>query len=134
MIHYDEMIDKYGFADGSKVPEEAFECRTVYVKGINAFAALHESNYRAVAYNRPGAHNPVMIVFTTKQFAEGLTDEELVSGKVYFGDSIIERGEPDEHAMQDALEDAQGVGLDGYVVITVTIKTDELEDFLGNLV
>ena len=66
MQYYDEMQTKYGFGDGGSVPPDAEACQTVYVEALNQVAARLGSEVRAYSYDRPGVHNPVLIMFRGK--------------------------------------------------------------------
>ena len=103
MKYLDEMRTKYGFGDGGSVPADAEACRTVYVEALNRVAEKLGSTVRAYAYDRPGMHNPFLILFHRKDSpAEG----EL---------------EPDEQ-MDDAIHACLEMDLDGLVEVQVTIN------------
>src|SRR5205814_7885070 len=72
MKYFDEMRTKWGFGDGGTVPPDAEACRTVYVEALNQIAAKLGSELRAYAYDRPGMHSPILILFCGK---DALTDE-----------------------------------------------------------
>src|SRR5439155_21668215 len=97
------MQTKWGFGDGGLVPPDAESCRTVYVEALNQVAAKLGSELRAYAYDRPGAHNPFLILFREK---DAKTDQE-------------ER-EPDE-PMSQAIECCGGLDLDDLVEVQVVI-------------
>ena len=63
MKYFDEMRTKYGFCDGGTVPPDAQACRKVYVEALNQIAAKLGSELRAYACDRPGVHNPYLILF-----------------------------------------------------------------------
>ena len=72
MKYFDEMRTKWGFGDGGTVPPDAEACRTVYIEALNQIAAKLGSELRAYAYDRPGVHNPYLILFCEK---DARTDE-----------------------------------------------------------
>ena len=109
MKYFDELQTKWGFDDGELVPPDAEACRTVYVDALNQIAANLGSELRAYAYNRPGMHNPFLILFRGK---DAQTDQE-------------ER-EPDE-AMIKAIGCCCGLDLDDLVEVRVTIVRDYKE-------
>ena len=63
MRFWDDMLDKYGFADGEAVPDGAEVYRAVYIRAVNVLAEQLGSGVRAVAYDRPGVHNGCLILF-----------------------------------------------------------------------
>jgi len=103
MKYFDEMQTKWGFDDGELVPPDAEARRTVYVEALNQVAAKLGSEVRAYAYDRPGVHNPFLMVFRGK---DAQTDHE-------------ER-EPDE-PMIEAIACCCGLDLDDLVEVRVTI-------------
>ena|SRR5438132_10020672 len=103
MKYFDEMQTKWGFGDGGTVPPDAEACRTVYVEALNQIAAKLGSELRAYAYDRPGAHNPFLILFGGK---DAPTDQEEL--------------EPDK-PMIDAIECCCGLDLDDLVEVRVAI-------------
>ena len=109
MKYFDEMQTKWGFGDGGLVPPDAEACRTVYVESLNQIAAKLGSELRAYAYDRPGMHNPFLILFRGK---DAKTDQE-------------ER-EPDE-PMIEAITCCNGLDLDDLVQVRVTIVLDYKE-------
>ena len=103
MKYFDEMRTKWGFGDGGLVPPDAEACRTVYVEALNQVAAKLGSELRAYAYDRPGAHNPFLILFRGK---DAQTDHE--------------EPEPDE-PMNEAIGCCGGLDLDDLVEVHVTV-------------
>jgi hypothetical protein len=103
MKYFDEMQTKWGFGDGGLVPPDTEACRTVYVEALNQIAAKLGSEVRAYAYDRPGAHNPFLILFREKEAQ--MDHEEL---------------EPDE-PMIEAIACCNGLDLDDLVDVQVAI-------------
>jgi hypothetical protein len=109
MKYFDELRTKWGFGDGGLVPPDAEACRTVYVEALNQIAAKLGSEVRAYAYDRPGAHNPFLILFHGK---DAQTDHE-------------ER-DPDEQ-MNEAIGCCCGLDLHDLVEVKVTVVPDYKE-------
>ena len=109
MKYFDEMQTKWGFGDGGLVPPDAEACRTVYVEALNQIAAKLGSELRAYAYDRPGAHNPFLILFRGK---DAQTDHEEL--------------EPDE-PMVEAITCCGVLDLDDLVEVQVTIVPEYKE-------
>ena len=103
MKYFDEMQTKWGFGDGGLVPPDVEACRTVYVEALNQIAAKLGSELRAYAYDRPGMHNPFLILFRGK---DAQTDHEEL--------------EPDE-PMNEAIGCCNGLDLDDLVEVQVTV-------------
>ena|SRR6266496_3708346 len=103
MKYFDEMQTKWGFGDGGLVPPDAKACRTVYVEALNQVAVKLGSELRAYAYDRPGMHNPFLILFRGKDVK---TDHEEL--------------EPDE-PMIEAITCCGGLDLDDLVEVQVTV-------------
>jgi hypothetical protein len=113
MMYFDEMRTKYGFGDGSAVPQGADKYREVYVKALNVFAEQFNSEVRAYPFDRGGAHNYCLILFRDKNSTE---NEDL---------------DPDD-GMLESIDKCVELGLDDYLEVTVNVLTDSLEDFLTN--
>lgn len=110
---YDEMDSKYGFNDGADVPFDAYVYRDAYVKTINKIAEQVGSEYRAVEYDRPGFHNPCLILFCRidkDQIVDNLVIEQMTDDK-----------------MHEAIALAHGVDIDYFVY---NFSDDELDDFI----
>jgi len=103
MKYFDEMRTKWGVGDGGTVPPDAKACRTVYVEALNQVAVKFGSELRAYAYDRPGMHNPFLIVFRSQ---DAQTDHEEL--------------EPDE-PMNEAIGCCNGLDLDDLVEVQVTV-------------
>ena len=66
MSYLEAMTDKFGFDDGESIPVGAEVYRAAFIRFINAVAEANGSESRAVAYDRPGAHNWCLIGFYRK--------------------------------------------------------------------
>lgn len=127
MRFWDDMLEKYGFADGEAMPDGAEVYRAVYVRAVNALAEQLRSEVRAVAYDRPGIHNWCLILF------HRLSDLEAQGICVYALHVEIDAAEvePDE-AMDEAIRQACLMDLDSFVEVRVSIGA-EFADFVANL-
>lgn len=115
MRYWDDMQDKYSFGDGAAIPAEAELCRSVYVQAVNALAEHKGSMVRAVCYNRPGCHNPILILMVTLKQFEKLTPAQVI-GEDDLPDLPDEK-EPTDDAWEAAVEECQEQGLDDYVIV-----------------
>lgn len=68
---WDDFFSKGGFADGAATVRRIDErARTNLVRMINELLEAATSNSRAFAYDRPGLHNGLMILFAAKDCPE----------------------------------------------------------------
>src|SRR6266478_9550208 len=110
---WDDFTDKYGLRDGASVERRDFQARSSLVEVLNDHAAMKAAGLQALEYDRPGLHNPCLLVLVKGQGksaaelltswlageieAEQLPDEleleisELVA-KVY--ETLLHKGEP----------------------------------------
>lgn len=79
MIYYDDMQTKGGFSDGENVPANAWSARTLYITALNHVAKERGSNVRVVAYDRPGMHNPCLIIHVTASMFNEIEGDPDVS-------------------------------------------------------
>jgi hypothetical protein len=132
MRFWEDMQNKFGFADGEALPDGVEEYRSIYLRTINKLAAQKGSIVSAVAYNRPGMHNYCLVLFYK---TEDLPELEILG----YTDIV----EPDAHpniepvqeiddAMQEAIQEAFDLELDNYVEVNIEISPD-FEDFLLSL-
>jgi len=75
--YYLEMRNKYGFNDGELVPAEAEVVRSILVEAINAYLGP-KSKVEAYEYDRPGIHNPCLIMYRNKKTGEDVPEPEGV--------------------------------------------------------
>ena len=59
---WDDFTDKYGFHDGASVEPRDFEARSTLVEVLNEHEAMKTAGLRALEYDRPGLHNPCLLV------------------------------------------------------------------------
>lgn len=80
MRYWHEMFqNKRGFNDGESVPPDAEILRTLYVLFMNRELKRLKSKLRVFAYDRPGFHNPYLILHTTVSAIKrgNLSDDDL---------------------------------------------------------
>jgi hypothetical protein len=135
--YWNEFDSKWGFNDGQSIPEDAYEARRVYVQAVNTIANGLESSVRVVAWDRPGVHNPYLIVFFERDLLASLGDFDYARPEqwpldVYRALEQAQEAIPDE-AMQDAIQRAEEDDLDQYVIVTVSIDPS-FEDYLNDLI
>jgi hypothetical protein len=73
---WEDFTDKYGFCDGASVEPRDFEARSTLVEVLNDHGAMKAAGLQALEYDRPGLHNPCLIVVVKghgKSAAELLT-------------------------------------------------------------
>jgi hypothetical protein len=70
---WEDFTEKYGFGDGETVEGRDFRARKRLVAMLNKLPAM--KGLRAVEYDRPGLHNPCLIVVLPNP--EGRTDQQL---------------------------------------------------------
>ena len=64
---WDDFTDKYGFRDGATVEPRDFEARLTLVEVLNDHAAMKAAGLQALEYDRPGLHNPCLVVVVEGQ-------------------------------------------------------------------
>lgn len=115
MKYYKEFETKFGFNDGESIPNDAPEHRQVYVQFLNAIAEKLGSTVRAIAWDRPGCHNPYLILL-------------VPADKVDSYDKDRPECVPSDEAWDQAEEIAEGANLDDCIETKVTIKQDYLAE------
>lgn len=141
MKYIDEMMEKYGFGDGADVPQEAGELRMVYVSVVNALAIQIKSQFRMVAFDRPGMHNGCMVVFVDKdvlkkairnkkELDEVVNDAKPVSMNL----DEVQYHETDD-LFKDAFSEASDMDppLEELIQVEVTIDEKELKATLDSI-
>src|SRR4029077_12383919 len=88
---WDDFTDKYGFCDGASVEPRDFEARSTLVEVLNDHGAMKAAGLRALEYDRPGLHNPCLVV-VVKGYGKSAT--ELLTS--WLGGEIEEEQLPDE--------------------------------------
>jgi hypothetical protein len=132
MMYWDEMNSKNGFDDGAAVPQEAWTAREVYVRALNAVAAHKGSKVRAIAWDRPGVHNPCLIMQVPAAFFDKLSPEQVLAKEELKlprewpeepGVELV-RGEPTDDAWVEAVDECVELPLDDYVVVDVRLDPE----------
>lgn len=120
MRYWDDMQTKYGFSDGNAIPPDAEVCREIYVRTMNLLLEKHESKVRVMPYDRPGTHNPLLIVNVPV---------DLFKDKEGFNPPDKWEEPNADEPYQLACSEAMGMFLDDYVETKVQVAGD-FEDFL----
>ena len=64
---WEDFTDKYGFSDGASVEQRDFEARAKLVEMLNDHEVMKSAGLRALEYDRPGLHNPCLVVVVKGQ-------------------------------------------------------------------
>ena len=136
MKYWEEFQSKWGFGDGDSIPPDAWALRYVYVREINREAVKRNSSVRLFAFDRPGMHNPYLILRAPVGLVKGIPEADLCKGSNAGGwkPPMGDWEEPDaDEGMLEAIDYvAEGEGEkgnpDGLVSVTVCIDDEpELE-------
>jgi hypothetical protein len=92
---WDDFTDKYGFRDGASVEPRDFEARSTLVAVINDHAAMKAAGLQALEYDRPGLHNPCLVVVVKGQDKSAV---ELLTS--WLAGEIKEEQLPDEMELE----------------------------------
>jgi hypothetical protein len=120
MRYWDEMRTKYGFNDGGAVPDGVEVYRAIYIRAVNKLAEQLGSGVRATAYDRAGVHNWCLILFYDVNDLAGHTSGELTEPLDIAASEVLE---PDD-AMDEAIQQAYLLDLDGFVQVSVDLSDD----------
>jgi len=138
MQYWESMLTKWGFDDGTTVPDGVEVYRDVYLKTVNRLAEKHGSSQRFVPYDRDGIHNPCLVVlvpcdwFKTSYLPSQAGNERWQSADDDALDRVeIPLGQMDEE-MRTALAEAHDRDIDLFVEVTTTVGL-AFEDFLDDL-
>jgi len=88
---WDDFTDKYGFCDGASVEPRDFEARSTLVEVLNDHPAVKAAGLQALEYDRPGLHNPCLVVVVKGQ---GWSAAELLNS--WLAGEIEQAPLPDE--------------------------------------
>jgi hypothetical protein len=88
---WEDFTSKYGFSDGASVEPRDFEARAKLVDMLNDREAMKTAGLRALEYDRPGLHNPCLLVVVERR---AKSDAELL--KSWLVGEIEEARLPDE--------------------------------------
>jgi len=72
---WDDFTSKYGFSDGETVENRDFRARKRLVRMLNRLPAMKDAQLRAIEYDRPGVHNPCLVIVLPN--SEGKRDKQL---------------------------------------------------------
>ena len=64
---WEDFTDKDGFSDGEGVDQRDFEARARLVEKLNDHEAMKAAGLHALEYDRPGLHNPCLVVVVKGQ-------------------------------------------------------------------
>jgi len=124
MKYWEDFQTKWGFSDGDSVPPDALLLRQVYVRELNSLLRKRKSAVRLLAFDRPGMHNPLLIVRVSADTASGVPERKLYLGQLNGGwepKGEWQEPEPDA-AYESVLEEAEGMELDAMVETTVSLR------------
>ena len=127
MKYWEDFQTKWGFADGDSVPPDALLIRQVYIGELNRELEKRQSGIRLLAWDRPGMHNPYLIVRVNAAMVRNVPAKRLFCGQQSGGwepKGDLHEPEPDE-AFNAALVFAQEMELDDRVVCIVTLREDQ---------
>jgi hypothetical protein len=121
---WEDYQSKWGFSDGDSVPPDALMIRQVYVRELNRMLARRKSAVRLLAFDRPGMHNPLLIVRVSSDAVCGVPERKLYLGQLNGGwepKGEWQEPEPDA-AYESVLAEAEGMELDSLVETTVSLR------------
>ena len=128
MRYFEDMLDKYGFGDGSSQPVGIEEFRTCYVRALNVFLAKTKSKFRVAAYNRAGMHNGCMILICLAKDLEDKGQDEIESGELSIKNSV--RLDRVDEAYREAVLLAEDADLDGFIHVECQLDNACLDEML----
>ena len=122
MKYWDDFQTKWGFGDGDSVPPDAHLLRQVYVGELNSLLQKRKSSVRLLAWDRPGLHNPLLIVRVPAAMVRDVPLKQLTLGQWNHGwQPEGDWQEPPTDAAYDAaIDEAQLMELDSMIVTRVT--------------
>lgn len=129
MKYFEDMTTKWGFSDGEATPPDACACRYVYAYALNLLLDKYNSDYRVVAFDRPGCHNGCMLLAISKTDYDKIPRDDRLLGSDLSDPNIDCRdidGEFDD-GWRAAMEDACEMDLDEFVITKVEIDHSGLE-------
>ena len=124
MKYWEDFQTKWGFGDGDSVPPDAQLLRQVYVRELNSLLRKRKSKVRLLAFDRPGVHNPYLIVRVPADMVRDVTPRKLCMGQWNGGwepRGDWQEPEPDQ-AYDSVLAEAEEMELDSRVETTVRLK------------
>ena len=124
MKYWEDFQSKWGFEDGDSVPPDALLLRQVYVRELNRELRKRKSGVRLLAWDRPGMHNPLLIVRILAESVRKVPLGRLCVGQMaggYDPEPGWQEPEPDT-VFDQVIEAAQELDLDGMVETRVTLR------------
>jgi len=124
MKYWEDFQSKWGFEDGDAVPPDAYLLRQVYVRELNRELLKRKSGVRLLAWDRPGMHNPLLIVRILAESVRKVPLGRLCVGQMaggYDPEPGWQEPEPDT-VFDQVIEAAQELDLDGMVETRVTLR------------
>jgi len=123
MKYWEDYQSKWGFGDGDSVPPDAQMLRQVYVRTLNCLLKTRQSRVRLLAFDRPGMHNPLLILRVPANMVRNVPAERLCRGQMDGGWEPKDWQEPEpDTAFEAVLATAEEMELDSMVVTTVRAK------------
>lgn len=134
MRYFNEMDDKYGFADGTTYPDGVELYRDVYIKVVNKLAEKHGSEFRIVPFDRGGVHNYCLWETVPKQWFEEVYLLSQLNNKIWSGVDFSDLPnsndpEPSDDALDAAISEAMEMDLDTFIEVNPVISSD-FQEFL----
>jgi len=123
------MTSKWGFNDGESLPEGVELYRDVYLRAMNLLLDFYRSSTRLIAFNRPGLHNPCMVLGVTAGYFDSLTPDEVCSGTTCIPEDRRLLAQDDAYCQ--AVADAMALSLDRAVVVTSQVDRRFLDAILS---
>jgi hypothetical protein len=124
MKYWEDYQSKWGFGDGDAVPPDAALLRQVYCRELNRELQKRKSTVRLLAWDRPGVHNPLLILRVSAHQVRGVPERRLWLGQWDGGwQPEGEWQEPDaDEVFDQVIADAYSMELDDRVETTVSLK------------
>lgn len=82
MRYYEAFIDKFGFSDGEDVPPDADAHRELLALLFNKRATTIRAPVRCIAFDRPGVHNPCMVLFVRAAAIRAIRTDHLHNAEI----------------------------------------------------
>lgn len=126
MRYWADFTSKYGFSDGTEVPDDAVQARAIYVQCLNAALERHGSAIRCFAYDRLGVHNTCMILSCSVTYYEQMDEEERIWGAPTYEAKECARDKAYYRAVEE-VESRWEDAMDDLIPKPATIDEDALQ-------
>lgn len=136
MRYFDDMMDKYGFNDGSSVPDDVQEARDLYMVAINNLCEKRGSNTRVVGWNRAGLHNWCFILRCSLEDYKAMqvNHDGAFAFVADYNDISHKWNEPKgDEIYKKVIEDVHALQLDNYITTKVTVQLKKFQKMLAKL-